>query len=41
MKLDERERPTVNELMLHPKICFILRAQHLQEIKSNFNRKAV
>lgn len=39
MDLDDQRRPSVNDLMVHPKICFMLRNMHLGDMRQNIGRK--
>lgn len=39
MNLDKEKRASVEELMIHPQICYLLRDRKIQEMASNVKRK--
>ena len=40
LSLDKDKRPSVEELMVHPQICYHLRERKIKEMDSNIKRKA-
>lgn len=41
LSLDKDQRPSVEELMIHPNICFRLRDRRIKEMQTNIKRKEV
>lgn len=39
MSLEKEKRPSVEDLMVHPQICYRLRDRRLREMQSNIKRK--
>jgi hypothetical protein len=37
--IEQDKRPSCEDLMKHPRICFVLRALRLREMESNVRRK--
>lgn len=39
ISIEQEKRPSCEELMKHPRICFVLRALRLREMETNVRRK--
>lgn len=39
ISIEQDKRPSCEDLMKHPRVCFILRALRLREMESNVRRK--
>ena len=40
LSLEKEKRPSVEELMVHPQICYHLREKKIKEMDTNIKRKA-
>lgn len=39
INIDQNQRPSCEDLLKHPKICFVVRALRLREMEANVKRK--
>ena len=39
ISIEQEKRPSCEDLMKHPRICFVLRALRLREMETNVRRK--
>ena len=39
INIDQHKRPSCEDLLKHPKICFVVRALRLREMEANVKRK--
>ena len=39
INIEQTRRPSAEDLMKHPKICFVIRALRLREMEQNVKRK--
>lgn len=39
IQIEQKQRPSCEDLMKHPRICFVIRALRLREMETNVKRK--